>query len=227
LDSKFIVDYSTTAVAYNTWDKSKIQACVCDPYYEGTDCSLRQCPRGDNILTLGDVPTVQTISIVDGTDSADPVGQITITFTDLYGGVWTTRPIDIAQADADATAIAAALQALPNQVIESVTCARTAVSNGEEIACTFDSAHNAGVQNLMVVNFGGCKRAGCAPIYNGLGTTATENGIAVTVADTTTANSVKEAAVCSEHGLCDTETGLCNCFSGYYDEDCSQQTILV
>ena len=227
LDSKYVVNYDSMQTM-STWDASKIQACVCDPYYEGTDCSLRQCPRGDNILTLNDVSTVQTITIVDGTDSADPTGEITITFTDLYGGVWTTRPITYLGTSADATAVSEALQALPNQVVESVTCVHAVVTAGETLTCTFDSDHNAGVQNLMVVNTGGCKRAGCSPIYTGLGiVAATEDGILATVADTTAADSAKEAKVCSEHGLCDTETGLCNCFSGYYDEDCSKQTILI
>lgn len=230
LDSKFIVDYEATPVIdYRTWDKSKIQACVCDPYYEGTDCSLRQCPRGDNILTLNDVSTVQKININDATDATfAPSGQITITYTDLYGGDWTTRPITIDGIEADGVAIANALKALPNQVIESVTCAWIAEgTTGSDISCTFDSTHNAGVQNLLKVNIGGCQRAGCAPIYTGLNTNDGEHGIAVTVTDTTAANTHKEAKVCSEHGLCDTETGLCNCFSGYYDEDCSQQTVLV
>ena len=227
LDTKFVVDYSNMQTM-NTWDKSKIQACVCDPYYEGTDCSLRQCPRGDNILTLNENNTVQKISIYDGTTSTDPAGEITITFTDLYGGVWTTQAITIATAAADATNIQNALMALPNGVIESITCSFATITGGDfggAVSCTFTSAHNSGVQNLMQVNYIGCKRAGCTPIYDGL--TTGEADLTVTVTDETTASAHKEAAICSEHGLCDTETGICNCFSGYYDEDCSQQTVLV
>lgn len=32
---------------------------------------------------------------------------------------------------------------------------------------------------------------------------------------------------CSGRGLCDYETGMCQCFSGFYGEACQQQTILV
>jgi len=231
--SKDVVNWASMQ-SYNTWDKSKIQACVCDPYYEGADCSLRQCPRGDNILTVktgssDQVNTVQTILIADDTNGNDPSGEMTLTFTDLYGGVWTTRPITIGSSDTnDQNAINDALQALPNQVIESVTVARTSSTGtdaeGFLYTITFTSSHNAGTQNLLKVNIDGCNRSGCTPIFSGV-TSADDEPITVTVADATTTK--KESAVCSEHGLCDTETGICNCFSGYYDEDCSKQTVLV
>jgi hypothetical protein len=36
---------------YNLWDADKNQACVCDPGFFGTDCSMRDCPRGNDPLT--------------------------------------------------------------------------------------------------------------------------------------------------------------------------------
>lgn len=35
----------------SNWDATKLQACVCDAGYFGTDCSLRRCPTGDDPLT--------------------------------------------------------------------------------------------------------------------------------------------------------------------------------
>jgi len=35
------------------WDSLVIQGCVCDLGWHGYDCSLRDCPRGDNFLTTG------------------------------------------------------------------------------------------------------------------------------------------------------------------------------
>lgn len=37
----------------------------------------------------------------------------------------------------------------------------------------------------------------------------------------------READECSSRGLCDYETGICQCFTGYSDYDCSVQTTLV
>jgi hypothetical protein len=47
--------YFTSGVSdtfdYNLWDADKNQACVCDPGFFGTDCSMRDCPRGNDPLT--------------------------------------------------------------------------------------------------------------------------------------------------------------------------------
>jgi len=39
-------------------------------------------------------------------------------------------------------------------------------------------------------------------------------------------NSDEELHVCSRRGLCDYETGLCECFSGYSGSTCAQRSIL-
>jgi hypothetical protein len=155
----------------------------------------------------------------------------------LFGGKWETRPITVAAtAAATATNVATALKALPNAVIPTVTVAAAAanaaaalpIGFGTCITVTFIDEANSGAQNLLTVNYKGCNRAGCAPLYTGL--TSTDNGVTVTVADTTTlatGYSYQEKSICSEHGLCDSATGLCKCFHGYYNLDCSDQTILV
>jgi len=47
--------YKTSGVSdkfeYNLWDADKNQACVCDAGFFGPDCSLRQCPKGNDPLT--------------------------------------------------------------------------------------------------------------------------------------------------------------------------------
>jgi len=179
---------------------------------------------------------IQTITITDATTGTDPAGEVTITYTDLFGGKWETRPITVSTAANTATAVVAALKALPNAVIPTVTvnAAGTQPNSaptgyGIAITVTFTDAANTGAQNSLTVNYKGCNRSGCSPKYTGL--TTGNNGLAVSVTDSTTFSdtetALKEKSICSEHGLCDSATGLCKCFHGYYNLDCSDQTILV
>ena len=45
-------DGATSVYTYtNIWDANKIFGCDCDGRYYGSDCSLRNCPLGDDPLT--------------------------------------------------------------------------------------------------------------------------------------------------------------------------------
>uniref|UniRef100_K3X6E9 EGF-like domain-containing protein n=1 Tax=Globisporangium ultimum (strain ATCC 200006 / CBS 805.95 / DAOM BR144) TaxID=431595 RepID=K3X6E9_GLOUD len=55
------ITYGKTPNNPKTWDFNKIQGCLCDEGFEGHDCSLRSCPRGDDPHTTGQRREVQTI----------------------------------------------------------------------------------------------------------------------------------------------------------------------
>lgn len=335
-----IDSFRNDQITYTSWDAKKIQGCVCDPYYEGVDCSSRMCPRGDNRLTTGNRNengqveakdqgnTIHEIIIAQPTATAALAGEFTLTFKDLYGGSWETDVIMLTQDGASGTPFSVnairdrvkeELENLPNDVIESVSVTSVACGTGTgtsaPTACTddpvaatsslcgatsgleipngrlnggylgFDSGfvsaadmagadyifesedsagtiqpvsgdygttgqcldlkieftgdQNVGVQNLLEVNYRGCDYDGCAPRYKGISDSDFDGTagkrVFVYVADVTShvdsgsQNKFmhKERAVCSEHGLCDSTTGLCTCFSGYYDEDCNKQTVLI
>jgi hypothetical protein len=40
------------STVYSLWDADKIYGCVCDEGFEGHDCSLKSCPKGDDPLTM-------------------------------------------------------------------------------------------------------------------------------------------------------------------------------
>jgi len=96
---KFIEDIATdtraggsASFAYvGEWDRSKTQGCVCDPYWTGTDCSSRMCPKGDDPLTTGQTDETQEIAIV--TKLGSSTGDFVLKYTDNFGMEWTTRPI--------------------------------------------------------------------------------------------------------------------------------------
>jgi hypothetical protein len=117
------------------WDNKKARGCKCDPYYSGADCSVRMCPKGNDPLTktsalaaqsrnyytsvkdLGvaelEKPEVQTVFVTPPNRNAGSGeftaigGHFSLTYTDMYGQEWTTRPIrvksfvDLGTADAD------------------------------------------------------------------------------------------------------------------------------
>jgi len=75
------------------WDQKRTQQCSCDRGYTGYDCNSRICPFGDDPTSdcgensAGDVQLVVTRS----TTAAKK--YFTLTFTDMFGGKFTTRPI--------------------------------------------------------------------------------------------------------------------------------------
>ena len=83
------------------WDARKSRTCACDRGFEGTDCSQRVCPHGDDPLTdchegthVVDKQTLHFSRNAYNTDGrTSGKGFYTLTFTDHYGGAYTTRPI--------------------------------------------------------------------------------------------------------------------------------------
>merc|ERR1711964_409347 len=91
------------------WDQMRTQSCKCDRGYSGYDCNSRICPFGDDPTSdcgensAGDVQLVVTRSLIltdlgldgDGRVIVDKASEryFTLTFTDMFGGRFTTRPI--------------------------------------------------------------------------------------------------------------------------------------
>merc|ERR1711920_695783 len=78
------------------WDQKRTQSCKCVRGYTGYDCNSRICPFGDDPTSdcgensAGDVQLVVTKSPHD--DVKTP-RYFTLSFTDMFGGTFTTRPI--------------------------------------------------------------------------------------------------------------------------------------
>ena len=91
-----------------TWDATRIYGCLCDPGYEGYDCSLRSCPYGDDPGTYLDHPEVMLLNCTA------TGGFLTLTFrgdtTSLLAGNATTIE-----------GLQAALQGLPSLLNSNLT----------------------------------------------------------------------------------------------------------
>jgi len=206
--------------SFTSWEGKKHQVCKCDPYWEGVDCSERMCPRGDDPLTVSNSQNdVQSITISTGT------GSFTLQYSDKFGALWTTRPINFVAARA-AKDIEIALNGLPNEVIQGVTVTDETVTPGTApfiFKVEFSNKYNSGPQTLLTCNTGGCDAAGCQPFYAGFTGGCT---VAHYVVNTVDLVGNTEDAVCSNRGNCDKTTGQCSCHNGYYGEACEMQTAL-
>ncbi len=103
------------------WNAYKTQQCVCDRGWWGADCSLRLCPEGEpqsGCDSSGYINDVQMVTLTfSGLDTV-PAGDIeqffSLTYTDMFHGKFTTKPISYWD---DVSVAQEALQALPNFVV--------------------------------------------------------------------------------------------------------------
>ena len=66
--------YGSDVNNFATWDHDRVHGCRCDEGYSGYDCSLVDCPRGDDAGTYEDATEVQLLQCIANT------GNFTLTF---------------------------------------------------------------------------------------------------------------------------------------------------
>eukprot|EP00941_MAST-03F_sp_MAST-3F-sp1_P001949 g1949.t1 len=167
--------------------------------------------------------------------------RFALDFEDEFGDRWVTRSIAAAyKRGTDAAAklaystklasdIETALESLPNNVIEDVEVSVDLTQNSdadETYAITF--LNNSGDIPMLGARY----RFGVSSdtdVANAVLSENTPDGYfassgGFTITETVKGN--KENIVCSNRGLCDYATGICKCFNGYTDFDCSVQNAL-
>jgi hypothetical protein len=263
--ANFSMGLSTDAMTFasigEVWDSYKSMACVCDPGYIDVDCSRRMCPKGNDIFdtrldTADDMRyQVQNISLF----AAGPFGNGTnaaytefanqtfaLKFVSTLNESYTTIPIIIGdtlfisdddQTGAFAKTIKAALEGLPNGVIDTVGVSVSFAydimyeSGGSQmelnIKVTFTGATVAGPQNFLIPKVDECL-AGCTPKITGLNLVSVQDGTnnlysKVTEMERADYNNYE----CGRRGKCDYDSGVCECFEGYAGLSCGTQTALV
>lgn len=214
---------------YEAWDAEKIQVCVCDPGWNGDACTKRNCILGDDPLTLNIVNTntaqvaeVQYLTLGSSVGGG-LTGAFTVTYTDWRGQEWTTYPIDLSTT-MSAVTLEEALEALPNNVIDSVDVTMTGTAATHDLAyqVTFSSDLTPGDQTMLRINSIGCTISGCQPNYDGV--TSLEAGYPMV---TENIKGSKESNECSGRGKCNNENGLCDCFAGFAGQTCQTQTVIT
>ncbi|KAG6604484.1 tenascin-like protein [Phytophthora cinnamomi] len=193
--------YSAT---YDTpWDADRIYGCVCDHGYTGVDCSLRQCPYGDDPISTGQVDEMQSVSCL--------CNGCTGTFTLSFRGE-TTRPLD-GSVDTAVT-LKAALEDLLTIRGVSVTL------NGGTTLCDSD-----GVSALVTFTY----EHGNVPAL--VATSSLSGGTSSLTVETDgaqamygptpplTVTGTKEWLECSGRGNCNTLIGVCTCGADFGPSD--------
>lgn len=64
-------------VIYDDWDADMVHGCSCDEGWEGSSCSRRSCPKGDDPYTSGQSREIQILECVC---SGDCTGSFRLTF---------------------------------------------------------------------------------------------------------------------------------------------------
>ena len=182
------------------WDSHKIYGCRCDNRFYGPDCSLRQCPVGDDPLTgTGGQGNPLQFNEVQKVLCRAGSGQFTLTFRGR-----TTAWIPF---NAKSSELQAALEALPTIGPKGVKIvmfnAQACVDAGT--SWTVEFLTNFGDVPLMVPNKEKL-------VFNG-----GLAGIQLDVAEQT--KGTKENEECSNRGLCDGSVGFCTCSANYDTSD--------
>jgi len=156
---------------YNSqfWDQGRSQQCVCDRGFNGFDCSQRICAYGDNPSSACQEGSADDFQLVYM--STDKDDFFTLTMRDMFGGTYTTRPINAQKCTTAGSCneVQYALMELPNFAVPEVEVDLLDLglaAKEKAFLIHFRDVANAGKQNTL-----GCEQVaspnvdGAAPKY--------------------------------------------------------------
>lgn len=198
-----------TFTNYSRWEGTHVTMCACEIGYSGPDCSYRLCPKGDDPFTPSNARRgIQLTTYITENYYDD---YFRFTFMDnsfLFQPYhWTSESCQ------------AALDSLPNFGLTNCTVIRVneEVNN---IYIYFLSWPVLPYENNIFTHNGNpsLQSFGCDTFLAG---TSTE-GVDCLIQDIPLGDDdvLPEYAVCSNRGVCDVGTGLCNCFLGFTNSNC-------
>jgi len=193
--------YGTDANNYLTWDYDQIQGCHCSEGWEGYDCSLRSCPKGDNPQTSNQFNEIQELSCTD----SDDLGSFKLKF-----GGQTTDELNLVDT---AATLETKINALVNIESVSVTYSDPNIYVGADgLAADALQVCRSSSQAIQIEFY---VPTGDLPLIS------IESAIGVdgTLALVEQTKGTKEYMTCSGRGICDNKTGQCTCSTGFVSSD--------
>lgn len=215
---------------YFTWDTLKYRTCVCDKGWEGIDCNLRQCNMGVERVSDSSIDYIYTFKLTTtnfGGDLKDKDFYFQYTYDgivyestnvkarDLTGYCKNANDkIDTAFATEYAEEIRRSIRLINplSQSTVSIKCSATA----GQLEIKVDAKY------LDVDQYCNNKSTFKIIIDNKTNTPAIGDAIKTNEGKCTLPTKPTQS-LCSGRGLCNTELGLCECFTGYYGAACENQ----
>lgn len=210
-------DYDTYLgyTSYSTeWDADMIHACVCEKGWEGVACNKRTCPKGDDPTTAG----VDKIQLID-CQCAQCAGGIYLTYENFQ--------TPLIPYDASEELIWYRLQNIPGLEAVEVRFLQTPLTatgshpdqmcsnTGTITEVTFKLPQNTN-SKLTLTNAGGNKNTILTGLHIGIRTDGEPSALASGVRSY---RSTREHVECSNHGRCNHNEGVCECYDGYKSSD--------
>lgn len=186
------------------WDLDRIRGCDCSDGYSGYDCSLQLCPRGDNPATPHQFNEVQLFScqlLATG-------GTFTLAFRDEI-----TIPLSV---EDNVNDLKSALESLNSIQRVRVFYTDSSISFGAS-NLSADALHLCRSDAAQHISIEFESPTGDVPTLVATPGTSTVSSVIMTI--TEEVKGTKEYITCSGKGICNQETGMCECFPGYSSSD--------
>jgi hypothetical protein len=224
----------------NTWDADSVYGCYCDQGYTGYDCSIRSCDKGDDPRTTSQVYEKQVFRCIHAGSS--PPNGIPVSAKDYGGSTNIKLNPDADSVDSSIAFFRLTFRGKETRRIRSdatpatVKAALEEISTIGRISVTFHTSDKVCTSlpgSIVSVTFytetGGSEFADLStgikvdsppPLRNGV----EMNDVTLIFAEdldpksiggVANVNSTREANVCADRGMCNGNTGQCECFSGF------------
>jgi len=220
-----------------TWDGDRMRGCACDEFWTGADCSERTCPYGDDPNTHDDVTEVQLLNCTATS------GEFTLSFRSIVdGGSGRRIPATTISLPHNVTAknMTTALEALSTIESAVVIYSNEAQKGFCVGGAEWEEITNASIKEYNIVQIRFVNEIGDLPpitadvsnLVNdpygdfldddkegrGTGIIHVVTGGLKMHGISSIAGS-REKLECSGRGVCNRNTGICDCFPGYASGD--------